>query len=155
MCGNTADADELTQEAFLRAYLHLSSFDSRHKFSTWIYRIALNACRDRLRSKPHGESTYGLDPGPLPTEVRESPDGAMARTELRQALNTALDLLPAKYREALVLRHLEDLSYEAISEMTGDTVGALKVRVVRGRTMLLEQLRNVDGALASLDAVDL
>lgn len=155
MCGNPADAEELTQEAFVRAFRHLDRFDPRHKFSTWIYRIALNACRDLLRARPHRETAYGLDPGPLPEERREGPDGHAARAELRRALSLALEQLSPKYREALVLRHVEGLPYEEIAQITGDTVGALKVRVVRGRAMLLERLVRIDPSLANSEAVEL
>lgn len=148
MVGNPADAEELAQETFVRAWRALASYDGQHRLSTWIYRIALNACRDLLRSKPHGEQAYGLEPdvqvGPGDARPSETPLGALQTEQLRRFVERGLARLPGPYREVLVLRENQGLSYEEISRITGDTVGALKVRAVRARDRLLQVLEEMD-----------
>lgn len=148
MTGNRADAEELAQETFVRAFRALASFELDKVFSTWLYRIAVNACRDHLRSRRRTEAPYGIDPGPVASEGG-GPDGDLQRVEVRKGVERALQLLPEKYREVLVLRHYEGVPYEEIAHITGDTVGALKVRAVRARAALISLLRALEPELAA------
>jgi RNA polymerase sigma-70 factor (ECF subfamily) len=136
---NTSDQDELVQEAFARAYCALEQFDPRYRFSTWLYRIALNLCRDHNKSAKRREHSVGLDveaamPAGAPTqpshEMKPDRDTELAR------LRVAIDLLSDKDREVIVLKDLHELSYEEIRELTGSPITALKIRVVRARRRL-------------------
>jgi len=136
---NASDQDELVQEAFARAYCALEQFDPRYRFSTWLYRIALNLCRDHNKSAKRRERSVGLDveaamPAGAPTqnshEMKPDRDTELAR------LRVAIDLLSDKDREVIVLKDLHELSYEEIRELTGSPITALKIRVVRARRRL-------------------
>jgi RNA polymerase sigma-70 factor (ECF subfamily) len=136
---NTSDQDELVQEAFARAYCALEQFDPRYRFSTWLYRIALNLCRDHNKSAKRREQSVGLDveaamPAGAPTQTSHEmkPDRDTELTRLRGAI----DLLSDKDREVIVLKDLHELSYEEIRELTGAPITALKIRVVRARRRL-------------------
>jgi RNA polymerase sigma-70 factor (ECF subfamily) len=147
MTGNRADAEELAQEAFVRAFRALASFEQDKVFSTWLFRIAVNACRDHLRSRRRTEAPYGIDPGPVASED-PGPEAEVGRGEMRRGVERALQLLPEKYREILILRHYEGIPYEEIAQISGDTVGALKVRAVRARAALMERFRALEPELA-------
>lgn len=129
--------EELAQEAFGRAYASLEQFRHDAHFRHWLYRIALNLCRDHLKSGRARElatdftlAEEGLDSGAPSALAR-----ALSRETLR-ALEAAIDALPEKYREAFVLRHLENLPYDEVCAIAGADVGAMKVRVHRAREML-------------------
>jgi RNA polymerase sigma-70 factor (ECF subfamily) len=140
LSGNCEEASDLTQEVFLRVYRHLGTFGGRSSLKTWIFRIAINHCRDRLsRWRPlttpigsdvgEGEVAYP-DPGRGPEEL------AVAADEGRR-VTAGLARLPQAFREAVVLRDIEGLSYEEIAEVLGVRIGTVRSRIARGR----EQLR--------------
>lgn len=140
LSGNYEEAADLTQEVFLRIYRHLASFGGRSTLKTWIFRIALNHCRDRLSrwrplTQPIGENT---DEGELafPDPARGPEDLAVAAAEQRRVAD-GLSRLPEAFREAVILRDLEGLSYEEIAEVLGVRIGTVRSRIARGR----EQLR--------------
>lgn len=132
-----AVGEEMAQEAFARAYSSLEHFRHDAHFRHWLYRIALNLCRDHLKSGRARETATDFATA---EGFMASPDvSAHARATSRQALaalEKALATLPEKYRGAFVLKHLENLPYEEISHIAGADVGALKVRVHRAREML-------------------
>lgn len=139
MAGNREEAADFTQEVFLRIYRHLGSFGGRSTLKTWVFRIAINHCRDRLsRHSPamrsiDDEVEDGVpiaDPGRGPEEL------ALAADEGRRVA-AGLARIPPVFREAVVLRDLEGLSYEEIAEVLGVRVGTVRSRIARGR----EQLR--------------
>ncbi|MFL6197377.1 MAG: RNA polymerase sigma factor [Thermoanaerobaculia bacterium] len=139
MSGNREEAADYTQEVFLRIYRHLGSFGGRSTLKTWVFRIAINHCRDRLsRHSPtmrsiDDEVEDGVpiaDPGRGPEEL------ALAADEGRRVAG-GLARIPPVFREAVVLRDLEGLSYEEIAEVLGVRVGTVRSRIARGR----EQLR--------------
>ena len=140
MSGNYEEAADLTQEIFLRVYRHLGSFGGRSSLKTWIFRIAMNHCRDRLsRWRPvtqplgddpaEGEVAYA-DPSRGPEEL------AVAADEGRRVAAGLARLAPV-FREAVVLRDIEGFSYEEIAEVLGVRIGTVRSRIARGR----EQLR--------------
>jgi RNA polymerase sigma-70 factor, ECF subfamily len=140
LSGNYEEAADLTQEVFLRVYRHLASFGGRSSLKTWIFRIALNHCRDRLSrwrplTQPIGENT---DEGELayPDPSRGPEEMAVAAAEQRRVAH-GLARLPGAFREAVILRDLEGLSYEEIAEVLGVRIGTVRSRIARGR----EQLR--------------
>jgi RNA polymerase sigma-70 factor (ECF subfamily) len=139
MAGNPEEAADFTQEIFLRIYRHLGGFGGRSTLKTWVFRIAINHCRDRLsRHYPPMQSIDDnveegvpiADPGRGPEEL------ALAADEGRRVAE-GLARIPPVFREAVVLRDLEGLSYEEIAEVLGVRVGTVRSRIARGR----EQLR--------------
>jgi RNA polymerase sigma-70 factor (ECF subfamily) len=140
-----ADAEEVVQEAALKAYKALSSFRGEAKFSTWLVKITLNEARMRLRRSradsevsletfvDDGESDY--TPAVL-TDWREIPSEALDRKELRVLLQRGLDELPEKYREVLILRDVRELNIEETAQLLGISIGMVKTRLFRARLMM-------------------
>jgi RNA polymerase sigma-70 factor (ECF subfamily) len=134
MVGDEDTAKDLAQESFIAAYAGLEGFRFSSKFSSWLYSIVLNKCRDHLRLAKETVSTddiAGVRPasGPSPEQEASAQQG-------RNILQRALDALPAEYREVLILKHIEELDYQEIAAITGAGIPALKVRAHRGREML-------------------
>jgi len=140
LAANREEAADLTQEVFLRIYRHLGSFGGRSTLKTWVFRIAVNHCRDRLSR--HLPIMQSIDDGgeegslPIADPGRGPEELAMAADEGRR-VTAGLVRLPRVFREAVVLRDLEGLSYEEIAEVLGVRVGTVRSRIARGR----EQLR--------------
>ncbi|WP_232287341.1 RNA polymerase sigma factor [Anaeromyxobacter dehalogenans] len=138
MVGDARLGEELAQEALARAYTRLASFRGDCRFRHWLYRIAVNGCRDWLKAGARAERASDLSGDELVSAVDPERDAAARQAVL--ALQSALAALPAKYREAFTLFHVENLPYEEIEAATGVRVNALKVRVHRARIMLRERL---------------
>jgi RNA polymerase sigma-70 factor (ECF subfamily) len=145
---NEADAEDVVQEAFLKAFHHLATFRAEAKFSTWLIGIALNEARSRLRREGalHMESIDDTSddarraaPAVL-RDWREVPSEALERKEVRQMLQEAITNLPAIYREVFVLRDVEELNNVETAAALSITVGNVKVRLHRARLMLQKQL---------------
>ena len=141
LCGNPEDAKEAAQEAFLSAWQGLPNFRGDASFTTWLYRLASNACVDLLRREKRGRNAAGPslddtlanfvlpDPGPGPQEHAE-------RRELRQAVEDGLAALSPEHREILILREIHQLSYDEISEVLELDEGTVKSRINRARKQL-------------------
>ena len=141
MCGNAEDAAEAAQEAFLAVWQGLKFFRGEASFSTWLYRLASNACVDLLRREGRHRSAAGpslddeklnldtADPAPTPQEAAE-------RTEVREQIETGLRQLPLEYRQVLILREMHQLSYEEIGQARCLDSGTVKSRISRGRKRL-------------------
>lgn len=133
LLGNTEDAEETVQDAFVRAYRALGRYEEREQFAPWLTRILVNRCRTAMsRRIRHGRTFVSDDPAIAAAAARDSTDGGMWRAEVERALAA----LPAEQREAFVLKHVEELEYDAIAEITGAGVSALKMRVLRARERL-------------------
>jgi RNA polymerase sigma-70 factor (ECF subfamily) len=132
-------ADELTQETFARAFAKLADFRRDAQLRHWLYRIALNICRDHLKSGKAREDTVGDSGVVEPLDTNDPERQASAHESLR-SLAAAIERLPPKYREAFVLKHLENLPYEEIKIIARMPIPALKVRVHRAREMLRKML---------------
>src|SRR5687768_1132719 len=144
MVGNYESALDLTQEIFIKVYKSLSRYRAEFKFSTWIYKIAHNAAVDHLRRTATREQSLLVGPEgdqfELPIESnRLSPEQESERRERRVEIETVVRTLPANYRELIVLRHSQDLSYEEIVEVTGLPLGTVKNRLFRAREMMRQQ----------------
>ena len=128
MLQNRHDAEDVTQQTMLRAYRALARYDEREQFRAWLFAILLNRCRTaaQLRSRRLQLVTPGLDDVP---EVAVAP--SVAGAELRDDIAKALAALDVPHREAFLLKHVEQLSYEEMSTATGVGVSALKMRVKR------------------------
>ena len=144
MVGNYESALDLTQEIFIKVYSSLRQYRPEFKFSTWIYKIAHNAAVDHLRRTSTREqaliATAEGDQFELPIESgRLSPEQESERRERRIEIETVVRSLPANYRELIILRHSQDLTYEEIVEVTGLPLGTVKNRLFRAREMMRQQ----------------
>jgi RNA polymerase sigma-70 factor, ECF subfamily len=145
---NESEAEDVAQEAFLRAFRNLASFRGESNFSTWLISITLNEARRRLRrqrilhmeslDEPHEDATR-ISPAFL-RDWREIPSEALERREVRALLEEAIDRLSPIYREVLVLRDLEELSIEETSVALSISASSVKVRLHRARMMLQKDL---------------
>lgn len=144
MVGNYESALDLTQEIFIKVYSSLRQYRSEFKFSTWIYKIAHNAAVDHLRRTSTREqsliqSAEG-DTFELPIESgRLSPEQESERKERRVEIEAVVRSLPSNYRELIILRHSQDLTYEEIVDVTGLPLGTVKNRLFRAREMMRQQ----------------
>ena len=140
MSGNASDAEDITQETFVRAYRHLGKFKGRSSLKTWIFRIALNCSNTRLRRRGKHISRQVDDGEAELDRVRDekrSPEEMMVATDLSAAVRDGLERLPDHYREAVLLRDFEDMTYSEIAVVLGVRIGTVRSRIARGR----EQLR--------------
>jgi RNA polymerase sigma-70 factor (ECF subfamily) len=141
-------AEDLSQEVFLKAYRALDSYDPTRKFSSWLFKIAHNATIDHLRRSEvstvplDGDSDGELGVGRiLEDETEATPERRLLGSDLGQELDVALRSLRPAYREAILLRHREELSYQEIAEVTGASLGTVKTNLHRARKELAEILR--------------
>ena len=138
MLGDGDSAKDIAQDSFIAAYAGLRQFRSSSKFSSWLYSIVLNKCRDHLRATKETVSTDDI--ADLRPDSGISPEQAAAAGQSRDILQQALATLPEEYREVLILKHIEELDYREIAAITGMGITALKVRAHRAREMLRKSL---------------
>ncbi|HET7580667.1 MAG TPA: RNA polymerase sigma factor SigW [Bacillales bacterium] len=150
MIGNRQEAEDLAQEAFLRAYLNIDSYDINKKFSSWLFRIATNLTIDRLRKKKPDyyldAEIAGAEGMTLYTQLAadtELPEDQVVDLELQETIQKEMMQLPPKYRSAVVLKYMEDLSLKEISEIMHIPVATVKTRIHRGREALRKRLRHL------------
>lgn len=141
--GDYDAALDVTQEVFIKVYNSLSKYSSEYKFSTWVYKIAHNAAIDYLRR--HSNHTQSLEQENLEGSYelqleskRLSPEQEHERSEWRTEIGTVVKCLPSGYRELILLRHSQDLSYDEIAEITNLPLGTVKNRLFRAREMMRE-----------------
>lgn len=147
MVGDYDAALDLTQEIFIKVYASLSRYRPEFKFSTWIYKIAHNAAIDHLRRTSSRERSLNIgtetDNYELPLESAGlTPEQQSERDERRGEIETVVRSLPTPYRELIVLRHSQDMTYEEIVEVTGLPLGTVKNRLFRAREMMRQQFIN-------------
>jgi RNA polymerase sigma-70 factor (ECF subfamily) len=140
MVGDRTEAEDLVQEAFAKAYCNLADFDPGYRLSTWLYRITLNVCRDFLKSPRRRERPAHSAEMPESAGLVDATVSAPEQRDEVRRVQRALAQLRPKYREILVLKDLEELSYEEIRAITGAPITALKIRAVRARQRLRELL---------------
>ena len=134
MLGTAADAEDAAQETFLRAYTQLAGFVPGRKFASWLLGIAAHYCIDRLRrAKFAGPSLDDDDWRDRLTADAPQPDDVVIAHEQQQDAQRLLNTLPPAYRAVVVLKYWSDLSMEEIAKATGDTPGAVKVKLFRAR----------------------
>jgi RNA polymerase sigma-70 factor (ECF subfamily) len=141
MLGDRADAEEVVQDTFVRAYRSLRRYRERDQFRAWLLRILINRCRSRaaaLRRRLRHLDAFAASRDPVP--AAPMPNGGFGR-----AVQRALAALPPDQREAFLLRHLEDLSYDEIARITGAGLSALRMRVKRAREKLAQLLEEYRG----------
>lgn len=143
MCENAEDAQEAAQDAFLAAWTGLANFREDAAFSTWLYRLAVNACTDILRRRKRKGQGVSLDDEEIFLEIEDAsptPERALEQKETVALVGEALAALPPDYRQALILRELHGLSYQEIADITFLELGTVKSRISRGRTLMRNYL---------------
>ncbi len=137
ICAVEAEAEELAQEALVKALKACRRYDPGRPFRPWLLSIGVNLCRDRLRSA-WWQRIIPLRRRQVPSEI--SAEELLHELERDRKVRRSLATLPAIYREAIALHHLQDMTYAEMSEITGTKVPALKQRVRRGRRMLRDSM---------------
>lgn len=140
MLGNREDAEEALQDAFLRAYRSLSKCEDPARFGSWLFRILANRCRTAGTRRGRRERTFVRDEIALLDASEEHPE---ERAAWREEIQRALLMLDEDQREAFLLKHVEDLGYDQMAELTGVGVSALKMRVKRACERLRSLLQEV------------
>lgn len=143
MLGDYDAALDVTQEVFIKVYNSLHRYSSDYKFSTWLYRIAHNATIDHIRRNSNNAQSLETESKEgayqLQIESRDpSPEKVRERKEWRAEIDTVVKRLPPAYRELILLRHSQDLSYDEIADVTGLPLGTVKNRLFRAREMMRE-----------------
>ena len=152
---NSADAEEVAQEAVLKAFANLASFRGEAKFSTWLIQITINESRLKLRKdrrhlyesvdEQRADDEGEYSPKDF-ADWREVPSETLQRRELREALKHAIALLPLKYREVLILRDVQQKSTQETAQILGLTEGTVKTRLSRARLQIRDELApGIDG----------
>lgn len=140
MLGDADDAEDVLQSAFVRAYRHLGRCDEPARFGPWLHRIVVNECRTYATRRGQREARLVREPLVMEQLEAHRPESDVG---LRTVVEQALATLPVDQREAFVMKHVEELEYEEMAELTGVGVSALKMRVKRAIERLREQLEGV------------
>jgi len=149
MTNSLQDAEDISQEVFIRVYKSLYNFNPNYKFSTWLYQITLNICRDRFRkgkipsvsldtplNKDDQKDLRSIIP-----DNQNNPEDIIMGVEQTNFINDLITSLPLKYREVIILRHLKDLSYDEMSKILNISLGSVKTRLFRARELLKNKLK--------------
>ncbi|MEM6629212.1 MAG: sigma-70 family RNA polymerase sigma factor [Bacteroidota bacterium] len=151
MIKNPDDAEDLTQEAFAKAFNSIEKFDATYAFSTWLFRIATNNCIDFIRKKrvqtvSIDQPMEGDDGSNIRFDVRDEdldPNQSMLKQQRKRFLNMAIDRLPEKYRMLVELRYFKELSYEEVAQELQIPLGTVKAQLFRARELLNQELKNI------------
>ncbi|MDP5170829.1 MAG: sigma-70 family RNA polymerase sigma factor [Bacteroidia bacterium] len=151
MVKNADDAEDLTQEAFAKAFNSIEKFDSKFAFSTWLFRIATNNCIDFIRKKrvqtvSIDAPVEGDDGSSMRFDVRDDdldPNDALLKQQRKRYLSMAIERLPEKYRELVELRYFKELSYEEVANELQIPLGTVKAQLFRARELLNQELKNL------------
>lgn len=147
---NKEEAQDLVQETFMKAFNALASYRSEYRFSTWLYKIAANCAIDFVRKKKI--EALSLD---RPIETKDGqveielpdrtwdPERDLVRKQKLRSIDEAIESLPDKYREVIIYRHKDDMSYEEIAGVLETPVGTVKARIFRARELLKKKLRSI------------
>lgn len=148
MSGSSEDAKDISQEVFLKAFRNIRNFDERAAFSTWIYRITVNACIDEMR-KRKGKPSLSLEhemqdeEGAWALQIadeHETPEEALLRREKQREILLAMEKLSPEHKAAVTLRDIRGLSYEEIAGALEMPLGTVKSRICRARSQLKEEI---------------
>ena len=148
---NPAEAEDIAQEAFIKAYRALPQFRGDSAFYTWMYRIAINTAKNSLASRDRSPIRYDLDltdpegSHSVQTKLQDpdTPEGMALTEEIRGIVNSAIEGLPEELKTAIVLRELDGLSYEEIAAAMECPVGTVRSRIFRAREAIDKRLREV------------
>jgi RNA polymerase sigma factor (sigma-70 family) len=149
MVRDKEEVEDLTQEAFIKAFTSLGSFNDEYAFSTWLYKIASNNSIDHIRKKKL--QTFSID---KPVESKDSdfsfeipdsgeePDEALIASQRKRMLNDAINSLPQKYRRVILMRHVDEKEYQEIAIVLKLPLGTVKAHIFRAREILYKNLRS-------------
>jgi RNA polymerase sigma-70 factor (ECF subfamily) len=148
---NPAEAEDIAQEAFIKAYRALPQFRGDSAFYTWLYRIAINTAKNAVVSRDRSPIDYDLDRNNSDESYdmqgrlkdSETPEGLVLTDEIRTTVNASIEALPEDLRTAIILRELEGLSYEEIAAAMDCPVGTVRSRIFRAREAIDRRLREV------------
>ena len=151
MVKNADDAEDLTQEAFAKAFNSIEKFDSKYAFSTWLFRIATNNCIDFIRKKrvqtvSIDQPVEGDDGSNMRFDVKDEnldPNESMLKKQRKRYLNMAIERLSEKYRVLVELRYFRELSYEEVANELQIPLGTVKAQLFRARELLNQELKNM------------
>ncbi|KMK76733.1 RNA polymerase sigma factor SigW [Alkalihalobacillus pseudalcaliphilus] len=150
MVGNSYEAQDVAQEAFLRAYTNIEQYDVNRKFSTWLFRIATNVAIDKLRKKKPDyylqeevQGAEGLTYESQITSDEALPEDQVVTLELQEWVQDEINKLPPKYRTVIILKYMEDLSLKEISDILDMPVSTVKTRIHRGREALRKRMKDL------------
>lgn len=142
--GDEASAHDVTQQIFLKLLTHISQFESRSEFSTWLYRMVANACLDRKRALRRFLSFDSALANQIP-ETRRSVEEKVIQREREASIRSAISSLKPKLRMAILLKHFEELSYDEIAIVLGCSKGTVASRLNRGHLILARKLAHLRG----------
>lgn len=151
MVRNADDADDLTQEAFAKAFTSIHNFDAKFAFSTWLFRIASNNSIDYVRKKRlttvsiNGDKE-GEDGGTIQIDIKDGaldPEEVQLKQQRHQYLRMALDRIPESFRKLVELRYFDELSYEEIAQHLEIPLGTVKAKLFRSRELIEEEMKKV------------
>jgi len=149
MVHNRQEVEDLTQEAFIKAFTSLDRFDNQYSFSTWLYKIATNNSIDYIRKKKlqtfsinkpveSEENDYSFE---LP-DTEPEPDQELISSQRKKMLDEAMNSLPPKYRQVILMRHVDEKEYQEIAKVLKLPLGTIKAHIFRARELLYKQLRD-------------
>ncbi|NUQ69565.1 MAG: sigma-70 family RNA polymerase sigma factor [Chthonomonadales bacterium] len=151
LAGNHADAEDITQEAFIRAYRFFDRYNRSLPFENWLYRIISNVFIDGVRKRPKVKIqsldqavSTGATSSPISLEIPDTstnPERQLMQVSIDEPLQKALDALPRDFRQAVILADVEGLSYEEIADAMGCSIGTVRSRLHRGRKLMRNRLR--------------
>lgn len=157
-------AEELTQETLIRVYLHADKYREIAKFSTWVYTIATNLVRNKMRQRSRRPLLISLNPAPEddeipvdPADTAADPSDGVHREELAELMAEATSRIPEKYRIPFLLREVEQLSYEEIQQVTGLKLGTVRSRINRARNRFRQAIKPLlrnETLLAELERIE-
>ncbi len=160
---NPAEAEDIAQEAFIKAYRALPQFRGDSAFYTWLYRIAINTAKNAVVSRDRSPIEYSTDRHDSSDESydmqgrmkdSETPEGLVLTDEIRRTVNAAIEALPEDLKTAIMFRELDGMSYEAIAEAMNCPVGTVRSRIFRAREAIDHRLREVfEGGLGRTEEI--
>lgn len=137
---NPDDACDISQNAFLRAFRYIKTFKEESAFSTWLYRIVINCCNDYIKKSKkqsavplYYKNEYGEDEELKIPDLSYNPEEIFEREQIRDLVRDAIDILPIEFRQVIILRDINGLSYDEIAEILNLEIGTVKSRIFRGR----------------------
>lgn len=140
------DAQDLAQEAFLKIYQVLDKYDTSRPFFPWMYKVATNVCYTALRKKPQEEIPLDkvIEFAPTVPQAATQPEDYTEVKETQRLVQQALAQLPEKYKVPMVLRYLEDMTYQQIADVMEVPITTIETRLFRGRSLLQKRLKNLE-----------
>ncbi|MEJ6951112.1 RNA polymerase sigma factor [Natronospora cellulosivora (SeqCode)] len=141
--GNHQDALDIAQESFIRVYKNLNKFKGNSSFSTWLFRISTNLCRDELRKRQRGFTECDIEENDYEIKEKNNPENISLKKEFNDELQEQISTLPLEQKTVLVLREFQGLSYKEIANILNISMGTVKSRLSRARQTLRDSLNDI------------